>query len=212
MLNKLHSELKKYNFICGSDEVGLGAWAGPLVVCSVITPTEWTHPGLTDSKKLSSIQRKKIASEVSKIVTYHIVEASSEEIDREGISQVWKKTHVAAIQGALKAHSAKGCPDVPFVIVDGIQGVLGATPLPKADQLIPAVSAASVLAKVHRDQLMCKMDTLYPDYGFKKHVGYGVPQHKQALEKLGVTPIHRKSYSPIAKLTKSNLELLDIFD
>jgi len=205
--DRLARELETHDFICGSDEAGYGAWAGPLVVCAVVVPRTWLLEGLTDSKKLSATVRERLYATLVKTVPHYMVEVTPEEIDAEGVGKAWPKAHEKAIQGALDAH--KG--EQPLVIVDGNRSFSGATALPKADLLIPAVSAASVLAKVHRDRIMREMDLEYPGYAFKSHVGYGTQKHRAALERLGVTPIHRKSYSPISSMVV-NPEAPDIME
>ena len=194
--------LEACEFICGSDECGLGAWAGNLTVCAVVTPKNWSFPGVTDSKKLSIAARERLYPTL-KMLTHFIVQKEPDEIDQMGIGKVWERAHIEAIQGALNAHKSKGHLDTPLVIVDGNREVFGALTLPKADLLIQAVSAASIIAKVTRDHIMGEMDTVYPGFGFKKHVGYGTTGHRLALERLGVTPIHRKSYAPIIKMITS---------
>jgi ribonuclease HII len=202
--------IANHEFICGSDEVGLGAWAGSLVVCATVVHRDWSYPGVTDSKKLSPTAREKLYAVLSKTVTHSIVQIEPDEIDREGIGRVWEKAHVRAIQEAINAHTAEGHTELPFVIIDGIRGFFGATPLPKADLLIPAVSVASILAKVHRDHIMYEMDAVYPGYDFKSNVGYGVAKHKAALEKLGITPIHRMSYAPMSKMFSKIKDAMDL--
>jgi ribonuclease HII len=210
--DNLARELEAHEFVCGSDEVGYGAWAGPLCVCAAITfPSAQRVISVTDSKRLSVAQREDLYHVLSKTITHSIVCVEPEEIDQRGLGVVWEAAHSQAIQKAIDAHKAKGHKEMPLVIVDGNRGFLGATALPKADLLIPAVSIASILAKVHRDHIMYEMDTKYPGYGFKSHVGYGVPQHQEALERLGITPIHRKSYAPIAKLIRSKTpDMMDL--
>jgi len=205
--------LKTCNYVCGSDECGLGAWAGNLTVCATITPRDWTFPGVTDSKKLTATARERLYPVLSKTLTHCIVHINPEEIDREGVGNVWLKAHVRAIQGALEAHKALGHTDTPLVIADGNRSVPGAISLPKADLLIPAVSAASILAKVTRDRLMREMDVLYPGYGFSRNCAYGTQEHRAALERLGVCPIHRMSYSPMSSMKKTpEVEQPDLFD
>jgi ribonuclease HII len=214
MLPKVSEALAKviarHNFICGSDEVGLGSWAGPLVVCAVIVSRDWSYPGVTDSKKISPTTREKLYSVLSTSVTHSIVQIEPDEIDREGIGKSWEKAHLKAIQEALGYHTAAGHTELPLVIVDGIRGLFGATSLPKADFLIQAVSASSIIAKIHRDRIMQKMDTLYPGYDFQKNAGYGTKKHQIALQKLGVTPIHRMSYSPMSKMFPKEKDAMDL--
>lgn len=219
--DSLAREIDRHEYVCGSDEVGYGAWAGPLVVCAAVSSNREilaSHKdGMvvspTDSKKLTIAQRESLYPVLVKTVTHAIVRIEPEEIDAQGLGRVWEAAHVRAIQEALDAHKGNGHEEVPLVIVDGNRSVFGATALPKADLLVPAVSMASILAKVYRDRLMYEMDEKYPGYGFKKHVGYGTAQHKTALSQHGVTPIHRKSYAPIAAMLKPETSnVLDLIE
>jgi ribonuclease HII len=210
--DRIVQEINTHKYICGSDEVGYGAWAGPLVVCAAVASQRFgmVLSELTDSKKLTATQREDLYRVLVKTIIYTIVRIEPEEIDNQGLGKAWKKAHITAIQEALKAHKNKGHEEVPFVIIDGNRPVLGAIALPKADLLIPAVSMASIIAKVYRDHIMYEMDEKYPGYGFKNHVGYGTPEHQTTLKKLGVTPIHRKSYAPIAALIKPEFDAMDL--
>lgn len=184
--------------ILGIDEVGRGPWAGPLVVGAVVLsqPIE----GLTDSKKLSAPRREVLAEEVyQKAAAWGLGWVSAEEIDEIGLSASLRLATIRAVEQIT----------VPYheIIIDGTINFLAdtakgayVTTLKKADLLIPEVSAASIIAKVARDTFMAEQDAQYPGYGFGKHVGYGTAQHRQALSTLGVTPLHRASFAPIAAL------------
>jgi len=211
--DKLSREIDKHEFVCGSDEVGYGAWAGPLVVCAAVaTDKGGTVVSVTDSKRLTIRQREDLYSTLSRI-THAIVRVEPEEIDDKGLGKAWETAHIKAIQEALDAHKAKGHTEKPLVVVDGNKSFLGGIALPKADLLIPAVSIASILAKVYRDHIMYEMDNKYPGYGFKTNVGYGTEKHREALKRLGVTSIHRKSYAPIAAMLKPKTpDVMDLLD
>lgn len=199
----LVQEMIRYDFICGSDEVGYGAWAGKLTVCAAIVPRTWAPPDIVrDSKQLTKAKREKAYVELVKTVTHHLVHVDVDQIDSEGVGKVILKAHAAAIQGAINLHHAQGHTGLPYVIVDGTLQVVGAYALPKADALIPAVSAASIIAKVTRDRYMAEMDAQYPGYNFAQNAGYGTPQHRRALTNRGVCAIHRKSYAPIAEFIR----------
>lgn len=186
--------------ILGIDEVGRGPWAGPLVVgaCVLKEPIE----GLTDSKKLSPKRREILAAEIHEKAFCGLGWVSAEELDKIGLSASLRK----ACRLAVKEIQESG---VQFneIIIDGTINFLSATPLapyvqvlPKADFLIPEVSAASIIAKVARDNYMTEVVAKkYPKYGFEKHVGYGTTLHKAAIEKYGVCSEHRRSFKPIAK-------------
>jgi len=189
--------------ILGIDEVGRGSWAGPLVVSAVVLGGEQIE-GLTDSKKLTKKQRERLDIEIrNKAVGFGLGWVSAEEIDNIGLS--------AALVLATK--KAVEQVKIPYheIIIDGTINFLKdtkkgkfVTTLKKADLLIPSVSAASIIAKVARDKFMVQQDKLYPDYGFEQHVGYGTEIHSSAIKKLGVTPLHRLSFSPLKKYKQIN--------
>lgn len=204
--------------ILGIDEVGRGPYAGPLVVGAVMLeaePIEKTDPelsffwdNLTDSKKLTAKKRTRLAFLIEK---YALASAtgwvSAEELDKYGLSASLK----LATRRAVKQILAK---KIKFseIIIDGTVNFLQNTPLenhvtllPKADDLIKAVSAASIVAKVARDNYMVKIAKKYPEYGFEKHVGYGTKSHQAALEQYGVCPEHRQSFRPIREIMKQQL-------
>ncbi len=184
--------------ILGIDEVGRGPWAGPLVVGAVVLGG-MTIEGLTDSKKLSKKKREQLDIEIrEKAQGFGLGWVTAEEIDEVGIS----KSLVLATKRAVEQIH------VPYheIIIDGTVNFLADTSkgefvktMPKADLLIPSVSAASIIAKVARDGYMTAQDDIYPGYEFKKHVGYGTLIHRNAIEKLGVTPLHRLSFAPLHK-------------
>jgi ribonuclease HII len=185
--------------VVGIDEVGRGCWAGPLVAAAVVLPEE-TIPGLADSKLLSRLVRERLAVEINKkalAIGVGWVEPAA--IDSGGITHAVK----LAMQQALLA------VEVPYdeVIIDGSYNFLPEEPttraVVKADGTIAAVSAASIIAKVARDNYMSEQALQYPQYGFDRHVGYGTAFHLEQLQRYGVTPLHRKSYKPIKLLLSS---------
>jgi ribonuclease HII len=189
--------------IVGIDEVGRGCWAGPLVAAAVALREP--IPGLKDSKKLSKLQREKLAKIIEKeALAIGIGWVWPEAIDTGGISEAVKR----AMAEALAAIEIK----YDEVIIDGNidyfadHSLIGRTyygktrAVVRADDLFPSVSAASIIAKVARDRYMAEAGLKYPGYGFEAHVGYGTPVHIAALQKLGVTNIHRQSYKPIRAL------------
>jgi len=187
--------------IMGIDEVGRGPWAGPLVVGAVVLPDGVSIDGLTDSKKLSAKKRLELDAQIREVALgWGLGWVHADELDAVGLSGALKLATIRAAE-AVKA---------PYheIIIDGTINFLketnkGAyvTTLAKADLLIPAVSAASIIAKVARDTYMANQETVYPGYGFASHVGYGTAKHREALDKHGVTPLHRRSFAPIALLT-----------
>jgi ribonuclease HII len=184
--------------IAGVDEAGRGACAGPLVIAGVILK-DLNSPKLTslrDSKELTEKQREALFPIIyEEAISVSVIKVSPEEIDKRGV-------HAANLDGMRRA--VQGLSTVPnYVLTDGyaIEGMV--TPslaIWKGDQVAPSISAASVIAKVTRDRIMIDLDTQYPGYGLAKHKGYITAAHTKALETLGVTEIHRKSYANIAKL------------
>ena len=184
--------------ILGIDEVGRGPWAGPLVVGAVVLGGA-EIVGLTDSKKLSKKQREVLAPQIlTNAAAVALGWVSAEELDEVGMSEALRlATRRAVKQIAVPYHE---------IIIDGTINLLAGTPLekyvttlPKADLLVPSVSAASIIAKVARDTYMSEQDDAYPGYGFSRHAGYGVAAHRLAVERLGVTPLHRLSFAPLKK-------------
>ncbi|MDR3297955.1 MAG: ribonuclease HII [Candidatus Nomurabacteria bacterium] len=183
--------------ILGIDEVGRGPWAGPLLVCACVLHKD--IPGLTDSKKLTTKRRTTLAEIIKENSSYGFGWISAHELDEIGLSAALRQaTHTAVQQIHHPFHE---------IIIDGTINFLSDTPLTKyvttlvkADLLIPAVSAASILAKVARDTYMVELSKEYPEYHFEKHVGYGTVTHRKALETHGPCPEHRTSFKPIANL------------
>lgn len=196
---EVQSRLDACTFVCGSDECGYGSWAGPLIACAAIVPVGWALPGVTDSKKLTKKKREALYGTLLGL-PHGIQAISADEIDHMGMAAAWEKAHLGAIEKALFDASRDLKGEKPLIIIDGVKPVKGALAVPKADLLIPAVSAASIIGKVYRDRLMVGEGRLYPKYGFDRNSGYGTKQHQEALKAHGVTPIHRKSYRPIRDL------------
>lgn len=182
--------------ILGVDEVGRGPWAGPLVVGAVVL--DEPIDGLTDSKKLTKKKREQLDAVIRTTAVAHALGwVWPDEIDANGLGAALKLATIRAVeQIAVPYHE---------IIIDGTINFLAGTKkgqyvttLAKADLLIPSVSAASILAKVARDNYMQEQHTIYPAYSFHKHVGYGTAAHRQAIEMHGVTPLHRLSFAPLA--------------
>jgi ribonuclease HII len=181
--------------IVGIDEVGRGCWAGPLVAGAVLLTQD--VPGLKDSKKLTKVQREALAIAVRESgAQIGLGWVTAAEVDEFGLTKAVR----LAMQRALEKIDASKAR----VIIDGNLNFLAHLPnteaLIKADDSVPAVSAASIVAKVARDNYMMELAEQYPDYNFDKHVGYGTAAHIAALQQFGVTPEHRKSYKPIKAL------------
>jgi len=180
--------------IAGVDEVGRGPLAGPVVTAAVII--DILIPGVTDSKKLSAAKRSKLAEDIKRHArSYAYGRADVEEIDQLNIHQAT----LLAMKRAIEGLSIR--PDK--VMVDGLYAPcvdIACETVVKGDSLIYQIAAASILAKVARDEEMDEMERQYPGYGFSGHKGYPTSQHRNALISLGITPIHRRSYAPVAAL------------
>lgn len=182
--------------VVGIDEVGYGALAGPVVVCVLALPAGLSIQGIRDSKKLSPSKREELALQLHDYVLAFL-SASAEEIDREGVHHALNRLHREA---AEIGHQMFPNDEV---ILDGDIQVPHAVSVVKADNLYPAVMGASICAKVYRDTFMSHLDSVYPGYRFRKHKGYGTPEHYEALAQLGACPIHRSRYLRSAVLPLS---------
>jgi ribonuclease HII len=181
--------------MAGVDEAGRGPLAGPVVAAAVILDDLNPIEGLADSKKLTALKRARLFDEIrAKALCCSIAEATVEEIDELNILQATMLAMRRAVEG-LRLKPAK-------VLVDGnrlpVLDVL-AEAIVKGDSKVPAISAASILAKVHRDRWCEQIHTQYPEYGFDAHKGYGTAVHLAALKKHGPTPWHRQSFAPVAQ-------------
>lgn len=179
--------------VAGVDEAGRGPLAGPVIAAAVILHPERPIVGLADSKLLSPRRRDTLAAQIrDRAWAFAVAAASVEEIDRLNILQ-------ASLLAMQRAVAALALPPHE-VIVDGNRCPVFAVPcraIVKGDQTEPAISAASILAKVQRDHLMVELDTQFPGYGFAKHKGYPSKDHVERLRALGPTPHHRVSFGPV---------------
>jgi ribonuclease HII len=180
--------------IAGVDEAGRGPLAGPVVAAAVILDDLNPIKGLADSKKLSAARREKLFDEIrAKALCCSIAQASVEEIEHLNILQATLLAMRRAVEG-LRLKPTK-------VLVDGnrlpVLDVL-AEAIVQGDALVPAISAASILAKVTRDRWCAEYDLQFPQYGFAKHKGYGTAEHMAALKAHGACPEHRKTFRPVA--------------
>ncbi|MCK5771890.1 ribonuclease HII [Algiphilus sp.] len=181
--------------IAGVDEAGRGALAGPVVAAAVVLDDIRIVEGLADSKKLSPGRRSAIADSIrERAVAWAVCAVEPDEIDRINILQASLLAMARALEGLGVPPSA--------VLVDGKQVPPGDWParaIIGGDAIEPAIMAASILAKVHRDQLMRDLDTQHPGYGFALHKGYPTAAHRDALRALGACPAHRRSYAPVRR-------------
>lgn len=204
-LYKTEEELydEGYRLVCGIDEAGRGPLAGPVVVAACILPPFLRIKGVNDSKQLSPKKREELYKIIIKeALAYNIVFISAEEIDNTDIYRATKKGMLESVKGL----SIK--PD--HVLIDAMplnELEISHTSIIHGDARSASIAAASILAKVTRDQYMEKMDIKYPNYGFKKHKGYGTMEHMKALEKYGPCKIHRKTFKPVAKYFSKQLSL-----
>ena len=179
-----------YEHVCGVDEAGRGPLCGPVVAAACILPQGLYIEGLNDSKKLSPKKRKLVYNQIiENAIAYYIAEASVEEIDELNILEA----DMLAMRRAVEGLSVKA----DFALIDG--NVSRGFEIPtmtviKGDATSPSIAAASILAKVTRDEMCEQMDKDYPQYGIGKHKGYGTKQHMDALREFGPSPIHRKKF------------------
>lgn len=185
--------------ICGVDEAGRGPLAGPVYAACVVLNPAHAIDGLADSKQLSEKQRDSLTSEIKRhALAWAIASASVEEIDRLNILQA----SLLAMQRAVAS-----LPHAPsLALVDGNQGPrlpCAVQTIVNGDQLIPAISAASILAKTARDAEMLRLHHIYPQYGFDRHKGYPTKAHFAALQQHGPCAIHRQSFAPVKNIIRN---------
>jgi ribonuclease HII len=182
--------------VAGVDEAGRGPLAGPVVAAAVILDDLKPIPGLADSKTLSARQRERLSEAIhARALCFSVAHASVEEIDQLNILQATLLAMRRAVMG-LRLKPNK-------VLVDGNRLPtldIMAEAVVQGDRKVPAISAASILAKVARDRWCLEIDAEYPAYGFAAHKGYGTAQHLEALQRHGATPWHRRSFSPVAQV------------
>ncbi|NTU69419.1 ribonuclease HII [bacterium] len=201
---KIEKEILKqgYSRICGIDEVGRGSWAGPVVVCATIIQSNINIKEINDSKKITKTKRDQISEKLKKEnVEFGIGKASNKEIDRLGIM---KALNIAASRALNKLYHK---PDI--ILLDGtvnyIEESYKVITRKKADEKSITVASASIFAKVYRDKLMEKIHRLNNNkYNFHKNKGYGTKEHKEKIDKNGLSSFHRKSYN-ITNSWKKNL-------
>ena len=186
----------EFSLIAGVDEVGRGPLIGAVVAAAVILDPDQPIDGLADSKKLSEKKRESLAGIIKeRALAWCVARAEVEEIDQLNILHASLLAMRRAVLGlSVSPTSVKvdgnRCPDLPYP----------AEAVVKGDSKVAAISAASILAKVARDQEMVMLDAEYPGYGLAQHKGYPTAQHLEALERLGPTQIHRKSFGPVKRM------------
>jgi len=189
-----------YTRIAGTDEVGMGPLAGPVVAAAVILPRDFRPRGINDSKQLDERDHERLCAEVKEAaLAWAIGSCDHEEIDRINIY----RAGLLAMKRAIEGLSVK--PDYLLVDARALRDVrLPQRGIIKGDAKSLTIAAASVVAKFTRDTLMKQMDERYPGYGFAAHKGYSVPEHWAALKKLGPCPIHRRSFAPVREALAPN--------
>ncbi len=193
--------LKGFKLICGVDEVGRGPLAGPVVAAAVILKEDHNLV-LKDSKKLTSAKRKILLEEIKKqAISISVSFVSPEEIDRINILRASREAMISAIKG-LKVK-----PDFALVDALDLNDYLNIPSLGiiKGDDKITSIQAASIVAKETRDDYMKLMDSYYPEYGFKDHMGYPTKKHLKAIDEYGITKIHRKTFKPIKTMIEEGI-------
>jgi ribonuclease HII len=189
--------------IAGVDEAGRGPLAGPVVAAAVVLDPNRPIQGLRDSKQLTPAQRRELATRIrADALAFAVAQASVAEIDRLNILQA----SLLAMRRAIEALQ----PVVDLVLVDGNRVppiAIASRAIVGGDAIEPAISAASILAKTHRDALMRALHRRYPEYGFARHFGYPTPQHLARLNALGPCAVHRRSFAPVRALLTLELGL-----
>ena len=182
--------------VCGVDEAGRGPLAGPVVAAAVILDPMQPINGLNDSKKLSAKRREVLAAEIrAKALAWAVAEASVAEVDRLNILQASLLAMQRAVAELLIRPDkvlvdGNKCPDLPCVV----EAIVG------GDGKVASIAAASILAKTVRDAGMLELHARYPEYGFDRHMGYPTALHLKALQEHGVSPVHRRSFGPVAQM------------
>jgi ribonuclease HII len=199
--------------IAGVDEVGRGPLFGPVVAAAVILPHDADLEGLNDSKKLCEADRERFDALVRQTaLAWAVAEVDVRTIDRINILQASRLAMKIAVESLSRAGWE---PD--HLLIDGNQKIdfcttsgCRQTTIVQGDARSFSIAAASVIAKVHRDRLLCELDEQYPGYGLAHNKGYSTPEHKEALLRLGITEMHRRSFAPVAELFEVEVERIDL--
>lgn len=201
--------------VCGMDEVGRGPWAGPLYTCGLVFKKDPGIRGLKDSKKLSPARREQIYKKLIKCSYIGIGIVEVDELDNLGLSKSIRLAYQRALDELIaamnleksspaKVSEGKNEPVKPHILLidgrDKLDLPIPAKSIIKGDEKVKIIACASIVAKVERDRLMCRLSKKYPKYGFNLHKGYGTARHQRALAKHGICEIHRKSFAPIREI------------
>ena len=190
--------------VAGVDEVGRGAWAGPVVAAAVILPADYRIKKVRDSKLLTALERERLAERIyGRALSVGVGEASIEEINQQGLSWAIRQSGLRAVE-ALR-------PRPDCVLLDGnwnyFPRELACHTIVDGDAHELCIAAASVIAKVHRDARMRELHGQYPEFGFALNKGYGTKHHQFALKEIGPSPVHRLQWAPVASLLQASLPL-----
>ncbi|WP_330209630.1 ribonuclease HII [Pseudomonas sp. AM4(2022)] len=195
-----------HELVAGVDEVGRGPLCGAVVTAAVILDPNRPILGLNDSKKLTEARREKLYDEIcEKALSWHIARAEVEEIDELNILHATMLAMQRAVEGLhitpkMAMIDGNRCPKLPMPSEAVVKG----------DSKVPAIAAASILAKVSRDREMAAFELIYPGYGIGGHKGYPTPVHLEALARLGPTPIHRRSFAPVRQAYEARESLIEV--
>lgn len=201
---------KNFRYVIGVDEVGRGAFAGPVTVAAVVfefETYELISLGINDSKLLKPLKRQKLSKLIqTSCLSYSIITINVSTINKIGIGKATEKAFRKAVDEVISKLKAK--EEKVYLLADGFHikhirqvGLKNQKAIIKGDRKSISIAAASIIAKVHRDSLMKKLSKKYPEYGFGKHKGYGTKAHQQAIKRHGLSKIHRKSFN-LSKFTK----------
>jgi ribonuclease HII len=198
---------EEFCFVAGIDEVGRGPLAGPVVAAAVVFPQGAKIPAVDDSKKLNEKQRRELKEAIIQVEGIQCAVAEVDEVKIDEIN-ILQATHLAMRLAVEKLDR------VDFLLIDGrpVPGLPTASlSVVKGDSKSASIAAASILAKVYRDELMCRYAEIYPEYGFEEHKGYGTAKHLAAMRKHGICKIHRRSFAPVRDIINPPLEQLELF-
>lgn len=199
--NKYILEGKKY--IAGCDEAGRGPIAGPLVIATCVLPNDFYDERINDSKKLTAKKRELLYDVIlANALDYQIIIYNEEIVDKLNVYQASKRGMEEGILNLKKRPDIVLTDAMPLSIDIPFESII------KGDAKSITIAAASILAKVTRDRIMIEYDKQYPEYGFKNHKGYPTKQHKEALEKYGVLPIHRKTFEPVKSMLSKQISFI----
>jgi ribonuclease HII len=189
--------------VAGCDEAGRGALAGPLVAAAVIVPADFDPTGIRDSKLLTAKQRQEQYERIVAGCTVAVAKAEPPVLDRRGLH----RSNIMLLRRAVKAL------DPDYALTDGFpvpRMPCPALSIKKGDMLSASVAAASIVAKVTRDRIMVRLDRRYPAFGFWHNKGYGTPEHREALDTYGPSPVHRLSFAGVGQMALPGLRGADV--